>query len=72
MKLNPASSTPVHSLADSICVKFVKPCTRDRCLHRFAELNQHMERSQLYKHVFLNPDDPRRRYDYLQSLEEWL
>ena len=72
MKLNHVSSTPVRSLADSICVKFVKPCTRDRCLHHFAELNQHMERSQPYEHAFLNqftPDDPRRRYDYLQSLE---
>ena len=46
--------------------------TRDRCLHHFVELNQHMKRSQPYEHAFLNqftPDDPRRRYDYLQSLE---
>ena len=71
MKLNHASATPVHNLADSICVKFVKPCPRD-CLPLFDELNQHLERSQMYEHVFLNqftPHDLRRRYEYLQSLE---
>ena len=71
MKLNHVSTTPVRNLADSICVKFVKPCQRD-CLPRFNELNQHLQTRQTYEHVFLNqftPDDPRKRYDYLQSLE---
>ena len=71
MKLNHASATPVHGIADSICVKFVISCSRDR-LPQFDELNQHLERRQTYEHVFLNqftPHDLCRRYEYLQSLE---
>ena len=70
--LNHASCAPVRSLADSVCVNYVKSCTKDRCLPHFDELNQHMKEKQPYEHVLLDPfapDDPRERYDYLQSLE---
>ena len=43
VKLNHVFATPVCSLPDSICVKFVKPCTRYQCLIQLNELNRALE-----------------------------
>ena len=41
-------------------------------LSRFAKLNQALEAKDPHQHLLLNdyaPDDPKKRYEYLQSLE---
>lgn len=65
------SPTPVRSLADSIRVRYVKAC-HSSCLPRLKVLSQCLAEKELYKHVFLNsfaPDDSRKWFDFLQSLE---
>ena len=52
VKLAHQSPTPVRSLADSMCVKYVKAC-RSSCLPRFDALNQCLAEKQPYEHVFL-------------------
>jgi hypothetical protein len=71
VKLAHQSPTPVRTLADSMCVKYVKTCSSS-CLPCFDALNQCLAEKQPYEHVFLNsfaPDDSRKRFEFLQSLE---
>lgn len=44
----------------------------EQCLPRFTKLNQILETKQPYEYVFLSaltPDNPRKKYKYLQSLQ---
>ena len=71
-RLQHRSPTPIRSLADSLCVKYIKECTRSSYLPCFDELNKTLEEKQPYVFVFLNnftPDDSQKSYKFLQSLE---
>ena len=70
-KLRHASVGPVRQLSDSITLTYVK-ATTGSLFPLFRELSSTLEAVQPYEHVFLNelcPGDPRRRYEFIQSLQ---
>lgn len=69
-KLRHASVGPVRQLSDSITLTYVKAITGS-LFPLFRELSSTLEAVQPYEHVFLNelcPGNPRRRYEFIQSL----
>ncbi len=72
VKENHTFPTPVRSMPDSTTIKIFKLCTAHRCLVQFNELNKTLDSKEPYECIFLNdytPNDPRKKYEYLQSLE---
>ena len=68
--LRHASDIPVWSISASISVSYVK-ATSSSLFHSFRKLDIVLEEMAEYQHVFLNdliPSDPKKRYNFLQSL----
>ena len=62
---------PMRQLSDSLSIFFFKPTTSAAVLPSFKSLNQAVLAMQPYEYTFLNDfcaDNPRKRYEYLQSL----
>ena len=70
-KLRHASDVPIRQLSNSITLTYIK-ATTGSLFPSFRELSTTLEAAEPYQHVFLNdlcPGDPRRRYEFIQSLE---
>ncbi len=71
MKTLHARETPVRQISDALCVKYVHPCSGP-LPGRFVKLNDALIAKDPHQYLFLNdyvPDDSRKRYEYLQTLE---
>ena len=70
MTLKHMSEVPVRSITDSITVPYVK-ATTSTTFPLFREVDATLAGMQEYEYAFLNdllPDEPRKRYNFLQSL----
>ena len=70
MLLRHVSEVPMRNLADSMSISYHKATTQS-LLPLFLKLDAAIENAGEYDHFSLNefiPDDPRKRYEFLQSL----